>query len=133
MGAWLMGPQAAMAAAKARRDPPEQDEEHQGHAHQDRCQHPDRLERGEQRRRCRSRGNGGSRGHRRLHRPRPGHLVDAELVARMGELGLMGVAVPSEWGGTGADTVSYVLAMEEVSRACASTGGGVRTPRRWRA
>ena len=45
-----------------------------------------------------------------------------ELVARMGELGLMGVAVPSEWGGTGADTVSYVLAMEEVSRACASTG-----------
>ncbi len=46
----------------------------------------------------------------------------AELVARMAELGLLGVAVPSEWGGTGADTVSYVLAMEEVSRACASTG-----------
>jgi len=46
----------------------------------------------------------------------------AELVARMAELGLMGVAVPSEWGGTGADTVSYALAMEEVSRACASTG-----------
>jgi butyryl-CoA dehydrogenase len=46
----------------------------------------------------------------------------AELVARMAELGLLGVAVPSEWGGTGADTVSYVLAMEEVCRACASTG-----------
>jgi len=46
----------------------------------------------------------------------------AELVARMAELGLLGVAVPSEWGGTGADTVSYALAMEEVSRACASTG-----------
>ena len=46
----------------------------------------------------------------------------SELVARMGELGLLGVAVPSEWGGTGADTVSYALAMEEVSRACASTG-----------
>jgi len=46
----------------------------------------------------------------------------AELVARMAELGFMGVAVPSEWGGTGADTVSYVLAMEEISRACASTG-----------
>jgi butyryl-CoA dehydrogenase len=46
----------------------------------------------------------------------------AELVARMAELGLLGVAVPTEWGGTGADTVSYVLAMEEVCRACASTG-----------
>jgi butyryl-CoA dehydrogenase len=46
----------------------------------------------------------------------------AELVARMAELGLLGVAVPAEWGGTGADTVSYVLAMEEVCRACASTG-----------
>jgi butyryl-CoA dehydrogenase len=40
----------------------------------------------------------------------------------MGELGLMGLAVPDEYGGAGADAVSYVLAMEEVSRACASTG-----------
>ena len=46
----------------------------------------------------------------------------AELVKRMGELGLMGLAVPDEYGGAGADTVSYALAMEEVSRACASTG-----------
>jgi butyryl-CoA dehydrogenase len=45
-----------------------------------------------------------------------------ELVARMGELGLMGVAVPSEHGGAGADNVSYALAMEEICRACASTG-----------
>lgn len=44
-----------------------------------------------------------------------------ELVARMGELGLMGVAVPTEHGGAGADAVSYVLAMEEIARACAST------------
>jgi butyryl-CoA dehydrogenase len=44
-----------------------------------------------------------------------------ELVARMGELGLMGVAVPSEHGGAGADTVSYAVAMEEIARACAST------------
>ncbi len=44
-----------------------------------------------------------------------------ELVARMGELGLMGVAVPSEHGGAGADNVSYALAMEEIARACAST------------
>src|SRR5689334_167593 len=50
------------------------------------------------------------------------HRHPKELVARMAELGLMGVAVPEEYGGAGFDTVSYVLAMEEVSRACASTG-----------
>ncbi len=46
----------------------------------------------------------------------------AELVRRMSELGLMGVAIPEAYGGAGADTVSYALAMEEISRACASTG-----------
>jgi butyryl-CoA dehydrogenase len=50
------------------------------------------------------------------------HRHPAELVKRMAELGLMGVAVPEEWGGAGLDTMSYVLAMEEISRACASTG-----------
>ncbi len=45
----------------------------------------------------------------------------AELVKRMGELGLMGVAVPSEHGGAGGDNLSYALAMEEIARACAST------------
>jgi butyryl-CoA dehydrogenase len=45
-----------------------------------------------------------------------------ELVRRMGELGLMGIEVPVEHGGSGLDTVAYVLAMEEVSAACASTG-----------
>jgi butyryl-CoA dehydrogenase len=45
----------------------------------------------------------------------------AELVERMGELGLMGIAIPAEYGGAGADTISYVLAMEEIARACAST------------
>src|SRR4029079_1250497 len=45
-----------------------------------------------------------------------------ELVDRMGALGFLGVAVPLEWGGSGLDTVSYALAMEEVSAACASTG-----------
>lgn len=43
------------------------------------------------------------------------------LVARMAELGLLGVAIPSELGGAGADNVSYALAMEEIARACAST------------
>lgn len=45
-----------------------------------------------------------------------------ELVKQMGELGLLGVAVPSEHGGAGMDNVSYALAMEEVSTACASVG-----------
>ncbi|MCC7535248.1 MAG: acyl-CoA dehydrogenase [Deltaproteobacteria bacterium] len=45
-----------------------------------------------------------------------------EIVRRLGELGLMGVAVPSEWGGAGSDNVAYALAMEEISRACASCG-----------
>ncbi len=44
------------------------------------------------------------------------------LVARMAELGFLGIAVPEEWGGAGMDNVSYALAMEEISRACASTG-----------
>jgi butyryl-CoA dehydrogenase len=43
-------------------------------------------------------------------------------VKRMGELGLLGIAVPERWGGSGADMVSYVLAVEEVARACASHG-----------
>src|SRR5437867_3172217 len=50
------------------------------------------------------------------------HRHPRELVARMAELGLLGVAVPQEFGGAGMDNVSYVLAMEEISRACASTG-----------
>ncbi len=45
-----------------------------------------------------------------------------EVVARMAELGFLGMAIPSEHGGSGLDNVSYVLAMEEVSRACASCG-----------
>ena len=43
-----------------------------------------------------------------------------ETVRRMGELGLMGIAVPEAWGGGGGDTVAYAVALEEVSRACAS-------------
>ncbi len=50
------------------------------------------------------------------------HRFPKEIVARLGELGLMGVAVPQAWGGAGMDTVSYALALEEISRACASTG-----------
>lgn len=50
------------------------------------------------------------------------HRFPQEVVARLGELGLMGIAVPPQWGGAGMDTVSYALALEEISRACASTG-----------
>jgi butyryl-CoA dehydrogenase len=45
-----------------------------------------------------------------------------EIVGRMGELGLLGMAIPTEFGGAGLDVLSYALAMEEVSRACASCG-----------
>ena len=45
-----------------------------------------------------------------------------ETVKKMGELGLMGIEVPPEYGGGGLDCVSYVLAMEEVSKVCASHG-----------
>jgi butyryl-CoA dehydrogenase len=43
-----------------------------------------------------------------------------ETVKRMGELGLLGIMVPEAWGGGGADTVSYVVALEEIAKACAS-------------
>lgn len=50
------------------------------------------------------------------------HRHPTELVAKMAELGLMGIAVPEEHGGAGMDNVGYAVAMEEISRACASTG-----------
>jgi butyryl-CoA dehydrogenase len=43
-----------------------------------------------------------------------------DTVRRMGELGLMGIAIPETYGGSGADTVAYVVALEEVAKACAS-------------
>jgi butyryl-CoA dehydrogenase len=46
----------------------------------------------------------------------------SEIVARLGELGFMGMAIPQEYGGAGMDTVSYSLAMEEISAGCASCG-----------
>jgi alkylation response protein AidB-like acyl-CoA dehydrogenase len=39
-----------------------------------------------------------------------------ELVAEMAELGLMGIPIPEEYGGAGADTVSYAIAVEELTR-----------------
>jgi butyryl-CoA dehydrogenase len=50
------------------------------------------------------------------------HEFPAEAVHKAFELGLGGVAVPSEWGGAGMDNVAYALAIEEISRGCASVG-----------
>ncbi|HEV7545403.1 MAG TPA: acyl-CoA dehydrogenase family protein, partial [Reyranella sp.] len=41
--------------------------------------------------------------------------VPLKTLAKMGALGLMGVCVPPQWGGSGADFVSYVAAMEEIA------------------
>ena len=45
-----------------------------------------------------------------------------ELIPQLGEMGVMGIPVPEEYGGTGMDYQSYVLAVEEISKVCASTG-----------
>lgn len=50
------------------------------------------------------------------------HRFPKEIISEMGRLGLMGVAIPQEFGGAGMDTLSYYLALEEISAACASTG-----------
>jgi len=45
-----------------------------------------------------------------------------ENIKKMRELGLFGILFPEEYGGQGLDTLSYAIAVEEISRACASTG-----------
>jgi len=44
-----------------------------------------------------------------------------EQLRRLGELGCCGMLVPEEWGGSGTDTITYALMIEEVARVCAST------------
>ena len=44
------------------------------------------------------------------------------MLKKMGDLGLMGIDVPEEYGGTGLDALAYAVAMTEVSRGCASAG-----------
>jgi alkylation response protein AidB-like acyl-CoA dehydrogenase len=50
------------------------------------------------------------------------HRFPTELYGKLAELGLMGVCVPSELGGAGADFLSYILVLEELSRADAGVG-----------
>jgi len=50
------------------------------------------------------------------------HRFPREVFEHLGELGLMGVCVPEEHGGSGADFLSYVLVLEELSRADAGVG-----------
>ena len=50
------------------------------------------------------------------------HRFPYELMPRLAEMNLMGMPYPEKEGGAGADYVSYVIAIEELSRACASTG-----------
>jgi alkylation response protein AidB-like acyl-CoA dehydrogenase len=50
------------------------------------------------------------------------HGFPAELIGKLAELGLLGVCIPDEYGGAGADFLSYILVLEELSRADAGVG-----------
>jgi alkylation response protein AidB-like acyl-CoA dehydrogenase len=50
------------------------------------------------------------------------HRFPREVFTKLAELGLMGVCVPEEYGGAGADFLSYILVLEELSRADAGVG-----------
>jgi butyryl-CoA dehydrogenase len=63
-----------------------------------------------------------------VERIRPGtaerdraHRFPDELMAEIGELGLLAMMIPEEYGGAGVDVLSYALAIEELARVCAST------------
>ncbi|MFD4819252.1 acyl-CoA dehydrogenase [Peribacillus butanolivorans] len=45
-----------------------------------------------------------------------------DVFKKMGKLGLMGIPFPEEYGGSGGDTISYAIAVEEVGKACGGTG-----------
>lgn len=46
----------------------------------------------------------------------------AEIIPQLAEIGVMGIPIPEEYGGVGMGNLEYVLAVEEISKACASTG-----------
>ena len=50
-----------------------------------------------------------------------------EIMKKLSELGVLGIHIPEEYGGIGSSFLSYIVAIEELSRACASTGVIVET------
>lgn len=50
------------------------------------------------------------------------HMIPDDLVTKMGEMGLLGSYLPEEYGGAGLDMLSYAIVVEEVSKACGSSG-----------
>lgn len=50
------------------------------------------------------------------------HQYPSKAIKQMADLGLMGIFVPEEWGGSNLDVLSYAVAMEEISRGCATCG-----------
>jgi len=50
------------------------------------------------------------------------HEIPLELVRKISEMGMLGVYMPETYGGAGMDMLSYVIVVEEVSKACGSTG-----------
>lgn len=53
------------------------------------------------------------------------HTYSVESLKKLGELGYLGMTVPEEYGGIGAEAVSYTVVMDEISQACASTSTSV--------
>ena len=54
-------------------------------------------------------------------RDRTGEL-SMELIQKIADMGLMGIHIPEEYGGGGASFLSYIITIEELCRACSSTG-----------
>jgi butyryl-CoA dehydrogenase len=50
------------------------------------------------------------------------HVFPTDAVTQLAELGLMAISTPEENGGSGLDALAYAIAMEEISRGCASVG-----------
>lgn len=50
------------------------------------------------------------------------HEIPASLLEKIGAMGFLGTYIPEEYGGAGMDYFSYIMTVEEVSKACASTG-----------
>jgi butyryl-CoA dehydrogenase len=50
------------------------------------------------------------------------HTFPEEAIQKLSELGMMGISVSPQYNGSGMDYISYAIAMEEISKACASTG-----------